>query len=64
MTTDKATVKVGDAGASGKAGKGNRRTLGIVGCVLLVLVLCCVGSLALFWFTGDSILDILQNYIQ
>lgn len=51
------------AKASGKSG-GNRRTLGIVGCVVLLLILCCIGSLVVLWYSGDSLLEILQNYLQ
>jgi hypothetical protein len=46
------------------SGGGNRRTLGIVGCLLGLLVLCCVAGLAAAWFSGDSIVNEILNNIQ
>lgn len=40
---------------SGK--RGNRRTIGIIITVLVILALCCICTLAVLWYTGDSIIE-------
>ena len=50
----------GKAGA-GKSGGGSRRTFGIAGCIILLLVLCCIASLVFAYYTGDSILEFWRN---
>lgn len=49
---------------SGKMeGSGNRRTIGIIIGVLVVLLLCCLCTLATFWFTGDAILEFFNSML-
>ena len=50
----------GKAGA-GKSGGGSRRTFGIAGCIVLLVVLCCIASLVFAYYTGDSILEFWRN---
>jgi hypothetical protein len=53
----------GKADVKPRIGGGGRRPIGVVGCVIVLLVLCCIATLLLLWFTGDTLLEGLQNFI-
>jgi len=46
-----------------RVGGSGRRPLGMVGCVIVLLILCCIATLVLLWFTGDTLLEVLQDFI-
>ena len=46
---------------SGKGNGGNRRTVGIIVGVLVVLALCCLCTLATLWFTGDALIEFFNS---
>ncbi len=58
-STTKAAPDMIDSGK--QPGGGNRRTLGIIIGVLVVLGLCCLCTVATLWFTGDAIIEFLAS---
>jgi hypothetical protein len=42
----------------------SRRTWGIIGCIVLILLICCIGTAAIFWFNGDAWLQELMNQVE
>lgn len=55
------TSAMGDPKQKMAGNGGNRRPIRLVGLVLLGLALCCLCTLAVLWFTGDSIIEYLST---
>ena len=60
-STTKAARDVIDSGKPSDGG--NRRTMGIIVGVLVLLSLFCLCSLVILWFTGDLIIEFLNSML-